>query len=787
MDEKVHACVCTFMALVMSTKVLIHLLGNFTDSCLLSYWLIPIHRTGSSMEDSTATTIEFLRARLLSERSVSRSARQRAEELAKRVAELEEQLRIVSLQRMKAEKATANVLAILESNEISDHSETYDSNSDQDTTSESKVGNKASKAEEGLVSSKVRKYELEHSGSGHDCPPAQGRSLSWKGRKHSQRSLEKYKDPSLRRRSGFASTSSSPKHRQGKSCRQIRSKESRSTIEEFRANPIKVDSPENGVANTSEDFPNCLEPEHGRIEDGEEKALTENPISGHLENGQHAHSNELEDDAYSSDRDMEKALEHQAQLIDQYEAMEKAQREWEEKFRENNGSTPDSYDPGNRSDVIKEGYEIKVQAPHHAGTIAAQFSGAKSEVENASNIKPNDILPPSHVNIRQLQEWKSSSTPASETSDQDFAFYAEKQNQNQNQESIGNNHYPSPHGSHHHPLSHSSYDSPGSQSATAGFSKGKVSGRQNASSIQPNGILPPSHVNTRQLQEWGSSSTPASETSDQDFAFYAVKQKQNQESIGNNHYPSPHSSHHHPLSYGSYDSPGSQSATGGFSKGKASGRQNELYALVPHKASNELGSVLDALKQARQSLQQKTNPLPLVEGGSIRNSVDPSLPAPVLGGKVDIPLESVGLFRLPTDFLVEDSMRTNFLSSNTPIGLGNHYPDTGLPAATSNQFVSRSYSASGTRFPTEDRFLTSQYVEDGSRIFTQRPYFDPYLDSVLPSSGRYTYPTNSSYPDQIPLLPSREFPSFLPSRTTGIPPANHFLFSDDHTRPNMYR
>jgi phage regulator Rha-like protein len=36
---------------------------------------------------------------------------------------------------------------------------------------------------------------------------------------------------------------------------------------------------------------------------------------------------------------MEKALEHQAQLIDRFEAMEKAQRQWEEKFRENNSST----------------------------------------------------------------------------------------------------------------------------------------------------------------------------------------------------------------------------------------------------------------------------------------------------------------------------------------------------------------------------------------------------------------------------------------------------------------
>lgn len=37
------------------------------------------------MEDSTAKTIDFLRARLLAERSVSRTARQRANELAKRV------------------------------------------------------------------------------------------------------------------------------------------------------------------------------------------------------------------------------------------------------------------------------------------------------------------------------------------------------------------------------------------------------------------------------------------------------------------------------------------------------------------------------------------------------------------------------------------------------------------------------------------------------------------------------------------------------------------------------
>jgi len=37
------------------------------------------------MADSTAMTVDFLRARLLSERSVSRAAKERADELAKRV------------------------------------------------------------------------------------------------------------------------------------------------------------------------------------------------------------------------------------------------------------------------------------------------------------------------------------------------------------------------------------------------------------------------------------------------------------------------------------------------------------------------------------------------------------------------------------------------------------------------------------------------------------------------------------------------------------------------------
>ncbi|KAK7281558.1 hypothetical protein RIF29_09659 [Crotalaria pallida] len=53
---------------------------------------------------------------------------------------------------------------------------------------------------------------------------------------------------------------------------------------------------------------------------------------------------------------METALEHQARLIDQYQAMEKAQREWEEKFRENSSSTPD-----HKKFVILKGSSSKLE------------------------------------------------------------------------------------------------------------------------------------------------------------------------------------------------------------------------------------------------------------------------------------------------------------------------------------------------------------------------------------------------------------------------------------------
>lgn len=104
--------------------------------------------------------------------------------------------------------------------------------------------------------------------------------------------------------------------------------------------PVKVGSEENGATTSSEGFAICS---NGGLKEGskiQEKVVQDGPLPGCLENHRNVGDNGLDCNGYGRERDMEKALEDQAQLIGQYEEMEKAQREWEEKFRENNSSTP---------------------------------------------------------------------------------------------------------------------------------------------------------------------------------------------------------------------------------------------------------------------------------------------------------------------------------------------------------------------------------------------------------------------------------------------------------------
>lgn len=600
-------------------------------------------------------TVEYLRARLLSERSVSRTARQRAEELAKRVAELEAQLKAVSLQRKKAEKATADVLAILENHGISDLSEAFDSSSDQEVTPpESRVSNSMNE-EETSVNSKARRDDSEEfSGSELESSPFP-RSLSWKSSNDSPHSLEKKSMASSAKRcSSFASVgSSSAKQRLGKSCRQIRRREARSTAEDLKNGSVTLDPSSNGVATCSDGLPNGSE--NGteiRREDseiGEEKAV----LKG-LENQRKVTNTVQYRNGHGRDKDMERALESQAQLIGQHEAEEKAQREWEEKFRDNNNSTPDSCEPGNQSDVTEERDEIKPQAASLAVTITSQDQESKSEAEDAG--------------IRK----------------ESFNAY------------------------------------------TSGFQSS--------------------------IQDQKNKNTLAYESPATDFAFPSAKGMQNE------------------LEKYSYHPP---------SHSETSGSRNENQALILHEAaSNGLGGVLEALQQAKLSIQQKLNKLPLLESGSVGKPFEPSAAAIRAGDKLDIPVGCAGLFKVPTDFKFEPTPRANLLGSGSQVSFPNYRPDTRVAvtgsvlSSSSNQFVPNSYTDTRLNVSNGDhRFLTSPLVETESRV----------LDTSLPSSSRYSYPSYPSFPNLMSHMPSNEGNQKSHSSRDDLP------FYDDYVRQNMYR
>nr|GMC92645.1 uncharacterized protein LOC109148026 [Ipomoea batatas] len=389
-------------------------MGCYSD---LKSWKRFIRNT-PVMEDSPSMRIEFLRARLLSERSVSRTAKQRADELTKKVAELEEQLNTVSLQRKKAEKATAAVLAILENHGIGDASDGFDSGSDQDAVMcESNVSDSKDEPKE------ARDNDGEtYSSSEIDSSPSTGRSLSWKSDRESLHSSnrKKYID-SARRSSSFASTGTSSKH-VGKSCRRIRRRETRSTVEEsYSKTSMHAARDNSGTTHTqdllgSADF--GTESRRDGLEHHAKSGQLEFPAFQVLENQNCTHE---------GDGDMEKALQHQAKLIGQYEDEERAQREWEEKYRENTSFMPDSCDLGNHSDVTEERDDMKAsEQPSSSKTLCSRDQECNPERvdRHSSGVQevPNDFQPPA------LDKMKSNKTVVSESSSPEFAFPVSKRN-----------------------------------------------------------------------------------------------------------------------------------------------------------------------------------------------------------------------------------------------------------------------------------------------------------------------------------------------------------------------
>ena len=393
---------------------------------------------------------------------------------------------------------------------------------------------------------------------------------------------------------------------------------------------------------------------------------------------------------------------------------------------------------------------VKPQAPYTTEETGVSFS------KELPKTKPNGVPPPSHMGGTQNQN--TSSSFASEPVAQESALPMNKWKQNQ--ESVGR-HQPS-FSSHHEP--HSGKHQP----------------------------------------SFGSHHEPHSVKHQPSFSsHHELHSGKHQPSFSSHHEPHSvkhqpsFSSHHEPHLWGS---PGNQLAHSSsfnvgssFQKGDTSASRKDLYSLVPHEPSGGLGSVLEALKQARVSLEQKMNRVPLIEGASVGKAVEPSVPATNTGNLMEIPVGCAGLFRLPTDYLIEASTQAEFLGSGS--GATNYAVTAGDRIGTSPYFETRS------SISTYDQYLPSQYATTLSRVYTERPRFDSYSDTIKSSSSRYTnptyptypanaaYPSYQSYPELLPHMPSNEgYPRGFSSRAVGVPPspADNYFY-DDHIRPNMYR
>ncbi|GJM88738.1 hypothetical protein PR202_ga05291 [Eleusine coracana subsp. coracana] len=285
----------------------------------------------AAADATTAMTIDFLRARLLSERSVSRAAKERARP-ARQAA-----------QRRKAERAAAEVLAILDSQGFGRLSDASDESSGSDgdpgaveTVCGGGGGNARGDAPEDALSGS----EL---GGQASASAAQAGGLSWKGRRPPQQQRGRQ----LRQRQGHGhrrgylytrAADSSPKYHPGQSCRKIKRKELRSQRE--GREDIAGESAEEGQERS--DCTVCTDERPDMDGEGSQDGR------GSSSNGRGEDGGERYGMDCGKDGEMERVLEKQAELIGQYEAEENAQREWEKKFSASRDSTADTVNLRNK-------------------------------------------------------------------------------------------------------------------------------------------------------------------------------------------------------------------------------------------------------------------------------------------------------------------------------------------------------------------------------------------------------------------------------------------------------
>ncbi|XP_020527365.1 uncharacterized protein LOC18441386 isoform X2 [Amborella trichopoda] len=354
----------------------------------------PDQGTNPVMEDSTAMTIEFLRARLQSERSLSKSARDKAVELAKRVSELEKQLEIVRSEKESAENATQAVLEVLDSLEVVNISDKSDSDMEQDgNIHESKASSVTSARDNSInggedegnsTTSRLRSDgDDEMSSSEVDTGKVEAsqflqKTLSWRGRDDTCNSKGNFykKTPDQAARLKYSSiivVRDSPKRRFGKSCRQIKRRSASAYVPD-ESSLLSDQGLGGDVSKCMGVKSEILDISHGCIKEnaalvdrqlyvtketmsgqtsGEEGAAKVHPESACLIEDQREKIDPTSS-PYRSEGDinMDGALERISQLVNRYKAEESAQREWEE--RQVNSLTTGSSMPESQSDAVQE-------------------------------------------------------------------------------------------------------------------------------------------------------------------------------------------------------------------------------------------------------------------------------------------------------------------------------------------------------------------------------------------------------------------------------------------------
>uniref|UniRef100_A0A0E0L359 Uncharacterized protein n=1 Tax=Oryza punctata TaxID=4537 RepID=A0A0E0L359_ORYPU len=351
----------------------------------------------AAADATTAMTIDFLRARLLSERSVSRAAKERADQLTKRVAELEEQVRAVMAQRRKAERAAGEVLAILESQGLARFSDAADSGSgsgsdDEDGLESTESGGKArGEAEDAMSGSELGGTAT----AAAAAAAAAAGGLSWKGRALSHESQRRQQQQQLKgrhlrqrhshRRGYFylLAADSSPKYQPGQSCRKVKRKELRFHTEGDEGKDNAMESTEEGQERS--DCTVCTD------EQPDIDCEVSQDGQGSCGDGRDGDNDDRYTVEYEKDGEMERVLEKQAELIGQYEAEEYAQREWEKKFNNCRDSTAGDVELGNKLNQIEKACEQRDKAAQIKDKEVSEVGGS-SDKNLFANDSPSECL-----------------------------------------------------------------------------------------------------------------------------------------------------------------------------------------------------------------------------------------------------------------------------------------------------------------------------------------------------------------------------------------------------------